>query len=222
MFGSEVLDAAAFGAGAVILGAVLALLAEPIKLHFQHKHKLRQLRNMLYKEIGYNYFLLRLVLTSYDWPKYGGFHLERELKRLHFDCYNFARNDIVLYYQLSEAAEIDDVYRNVKRAYEDNNDNEHAITAAAIDIESKVWYNYLSKSLLLKLAPAARHDLKISVPRKRAAAKVSKKFLRQWRIRTLKTKMQQYQSIFRKFTARKPQPSQTENTQQQAEELIKQ
>jgi hypothetical protein len=104
----------------VVVAFIVGVLAEPAKLYFENRHKKQQLRIMLYKEMASNYFNLYSSATFIKAAVAKGTlnpmvssTLER-MKELNFDCYNYAKTQLTLFYQLNEAVWIDRVYKEFK------------------------------------------------------------------------------------------------------------
>lgn len=97
-----------------VSGFIIAFFAEPVKLYFQNKFNLNKMQGALYYEIFHNYMSLLIFLENYSKIsdqeamslfKSGAKHSIRT------ECYkHFISNEVKLFYQLKEAAEINLMY----------------------------------------------------------------------------------------------------------------
>ena len=99
---------------ATISGFIIAFFAEPVKIHYQHKAKLHNLRVALYKELLNNYYALTHFtvesLSDLFSPEYVAQH------ELRTECYKQTlQNDISLLYQLVEANAINVLYSQIDK-----------------------------------------------------------------------------------------------------------
>jgi len=90
-----------------ISGFLIAFLAEPIKIHFQNQAKSRNLRIAIYKEIFFNYSLIKWHFENdsiHNYTEEGKYLLQTE-------CYKYAINqELSLFYQLNEAISVNAIY----------------------------------------------------------------------------------------------------------------
>jgi hypothetical protein len=168
-FSESIMDETAKIIIATLSGFVIAFLAEPVKLYFQNKQKIRQMRTILYREIASNYKRLHIIVSAYDdldrynddyeYSKLILKRLGEDLAGFHFDCYQLARKDLTVFYQMEEAITIDSLYTGFQsiRDNEENRSKEY--------IKYQIWSadliilnrdKRLKTKLLLKLDPDIR------------------------------------------------------------------
>jgi len=93
---------------ATISGFVIAFFAEPVKIYFQNKAKLKNLQIAIYKEIIHNYALLRNFNGEGDFRPLIEFNNEYYIRT---ECYKQAiTSELTLFYQLKEASAINHLY----------------------------------------------------------------------------------------------------------------
>jgi|GEM_PF-2484809 len=98
---------------ATVSGFIFAFFAEPVKIYFQNRNKIQNLRLALYKEIYHNYMLLR------DYVQRAGHNEDFQAENLllflpklcRTECYKQAMiQDPSFFYQLKEATMINTLY----------------------------------------------------------------------------------------------------------------
>jgi hypothetical protein len=112
-------------------GLVVGFFAEPVKIWISSNYKRRQLRRALYKEIANMYFYLKQIeqfrgainvqkilehLTSQPENQYNVENSKKinnhntllsNLQLISTRCYNYTKSEILLFYELPEAIDID-------------------------------------------------------------------------------------------------------------------
>ncbi|MBD1856458.1 MULTISPECIES: hypothetical protein [Leptolyngbya] len=96
---------------AAVLGFITAVFTEPIKNHFSVKVKKKQIRIGLYKEITSIYEGLRLYLRASENNPQSVSILD--ILGSDFSCYEYAKKEPVIFYQLREATLINLIYQNI-------------------------------------------------------------------------------------------------------------
>src|SRR5215216_6605487 len=91
---------------ATISGFVIAFFAEPVKIYFQNRAKLNDLRVALYKKLLANYVSLYFLIQDKS-PLSGSKKANYYRMPLRRECYEHAlENEISLFYRLNESSHI--------------------------------------------------------------------------------------------------------------------
>jgi uncharacterized membrane protein len=95
----------------VAIGFLIAFIADPIKASIERRAKRERLKRALYGEIMgiYADILLYIKLS-----KEGKTHNIESLLSFNCDVYEFAKKDLLLFYEVKEASQIKDLYRNIE------------------------------------------------------------------------------------------------------------
>ncbi|NJO76618.1 MAG: hypothetical protein HC833_24505 [Leptolyngbyaceae cyanobacterium RM1_406_9] len=119
----------------VFAGFITAFLAEPVKVYFTNRAKKNNLRRSLYGEILNIYSSLSNFLVSIE---------ERGIQipflkvvDTNFNCYNFAKSDPTLFYQLKEANSVNQIYSNIellKQEHETGVESDKAVSLVKLVI----------------------------------------------------------------------------------------
>jgi hypothetical protein len=151
-------------------GFIIAFFAEPIKLFFQDRNRINNLRLSLYKELCHNYSVLEIACSEVREYAVFGTHLKYLLTN---QCYTYAvSKDISSFYKLKEAMWIVIANKNLdgiiteQNAFIDSNLkfkemaelylDSFAIAVSSEDLKSGLVRSVIGKEAFIKILERGR------------------------------------------------------------------